>query len=145
MKERNLEAIVVFGVVVVFGVSLLAKLLVSPAFAAGVLFVSSLLYVLTLVWAGGVRAGRDAIERWRERSLPAPVEPVEADDEAASAIEAKAQPSAGTGIGCFMGLALLFGLLAQAAVGILFLLIMYGVVVLIFRHAFGVELWNPFG
>jgi hypothetical protein len=42
-------------------------------------------------------------------------------------------------------MALLSGLLAQAAFGIFSLLVMYGIVVIIFRYAFGVELWNPFG
>ena len=37
----------------------------------------------------------------------------------------------------------LFGL-AQLIAGLFVLTLMYGVVVIIFRYAFGVELWNPF-
>ncbi len=37
----------------------------------------------------------------------------------------------------------LFGL-AQLVAGLFFLTLIYGVVVIIFRYAFGVELWNPF-
>jgi hypothetical protein len=37
----------------------------------------------------------------------------------------------------------LFGL-GQLIVGVFVLTLMYGVVVIIFRYAFGVELWNPF-
>jgi hypothetical protein len=43
-------------------------------------------------------------------------------------------------------LLLLFGMLGlgQLVVGLFVLTLLYGVVVIIFRHAFGVELWNPF-
>lgn len=34
--------------------------------------------------------------------------------------------------------------LVQLVFGIFALTLMYGVVVIIFRYAFGVELWNPF-
>ncbi|SDK42527.1 hypothetical protein [Bradyrhizobium ottawaense] len=34
--------------------------------------------------------------------------------------------------------------LVQAAAGLFCLTLMYGVVVIIFRYAFHVELWNPF-
>jgi hypothetical protein len=37
----------------------------------------------------------------------------------------------------------LFGV-AQLIGGLFVLTLMYGVVVIIFRYAFGVELWNPF-
>ena len=37
----------------------------------------------------------------------------------------------------------LFGLF-QLIAGLFVLTLMYGVVVIIFRYAFGVELWNPF-
>lgn len=37
----------------------------------------------------------------------------------------------------------LFGLV-QLLAGLFVLTLMYGVVVIIFRYAFGVELWNPF-
>ena len=36
-----------------------------------------------------------------------------------------------------------FGLF-QVVAGLFVLTLMYGVVVIIFRYAFGVELWNPF-
>jgi hypothetical protein len=149
MKERTIQAVGIFGIVAVFGSAFLAKFFVSDELTAVVLLVSLFLYVVTLVWILGVPAGRDAIKRWKQRSLPAPAEPVEARAQATSATEAKAQHAAATGIGClggtFIGVALLGGLLAQTALGIVFLLIVYGVVVLIFRYAFGVELWNPFG
>jgi hypothetical protein len=40
----------------------------------------------------------------------------------------------------------MFGLvgLFQLVAGLFALTLMYGVVVIIFRYAFGVELWNPF-
>ena len=34
--------------------------------------------------------------------------------------------------------------LVQLIAGLFFLTLAYGVVVIIFRYAFGVELWNPF-
>ncbi len=34
--------------------------------------------------------------------------------------------------------------LVQFAAGLFVLTLLYGVVVIIFRYAFGVELWNPF-
>lgn len=37
----------------------------------------------------------------------------------------------------------LFGLV-QFVASLFFLTLLYGVVVIIFRYAFGVELWNPF-
>jgi hypothetical protein len=35
--------------------------------------------------------------------------------------------------------------LVRLAFGVVFLLFVYGLVVIVFRHAFGVHLWNPFG
>jgi hypothetical protein len=40
-------------------------------------------------------------------------------------------------------LIVLFGVLRLAA-GLFVLTLIYGVVLIIFRYAFGVELWNPF-
>lgn len=34
--------------------------------------------------------------------------------------------------------------LVQLVGGLFMLTLLYGIVVIIFRHAFGVELWNPF-
>ena len=40
-------------------------------------------------------------------------------------------------------------ILLSAAAGLffmaLYLLLFYGVIVIVFRYAFGIELWNPFG
>jgi hypothetical protein len=46
----------------------------------------------------------------------------------------------------FVGLLAFFGAigLVQLAASMLALTLMYGVVVIIFRYAFHVELWNPF-
>ncbi len=45
-----------------------------------------------------------------------------------------------------VGLLALFGVMGmvQLAAGLFMLALMYGVVVIIFRYAFHVELWNPF-
>jgi hypothetical protein len=46
------------------------------------------------------------------------------------------------GIGTLIGMAI-FGLM-NMAIGLVALAVMYGVVVIVFRYAFHVELWNPF-
>jgi hypothetical protein len=46
------------------------------------------------------------------------------------------------GIGALLGMAV-FGLI-NMAIGLVALAVMYGVVVIVFRYAFHVELWNPF-
>jgi hypothetical protein len=91
MKERTIQAVGILGIVAVFGLAFLAKFFVSDELTIVLFLVSLLLYVVTLVWILGVPVGRDAIKRWKEQSLPAPAEPVEARAQTTSATEAKAQ------------------------------------------------------
>jgi hypothetical protein len=53
------------------------------------------------------------------------------------------QPNQSDGVSTFFAIVGLF--LINAAGSLLFLTLVYGVVVIIFRYAFDVHLWNPFG
>jgi hypothetical protein len=53
------------------------------------------------------------------------------------------QPKQSDGVSTFFAIVVLW--LINAGGSLLFLTLAYGVVVIIFRYAFGVHLWNPFG
>jgi hypothetical protein len=54
-------------------------------------------------------------------------------------------PQSNRSSGVFTLFAIVAFWLINAGAGLLFLTLAYGVVVIIFRYAFGVHLWNPFG
>ncbi len=149
MKEKIL-AVFIYGLIAMFPVGFLASFIVSHGIsigrereardlAAGIFAGSGFLWIGTIAGMMIYAAIRDAMKEGKERaSTPAPTP----DTPTVSTASA-------TGSGClggaFIGMALVSGFLAQAAFGIFSLLVMYGIVVIIFRYAFGVELWNPFG
>jgi hypothetical protein len=107
--------------------------------------------ILLLVLFGLIFGGNFALGLWRAwrggKFLPEP----EPDDDKAvhgdSSPLARLRPDRTFGdlIGSAPAslLSLLMSLLALGF-GLLILLLCYGVVVIVFRYAFGVELWNPF-
>jgi len=150
--QSKIIAVFIYGLIALFPVGFLASFIVSHGISIGrereardmalaifggylAVWIGTL--VVVMVYAGV----RDLKKDWKERAVTRVPSPV-------TSIPKAATPSA-MGIGClggtFIGVAFIGGILVQAALGIFTLLIMYGVVVLIFRYAFGVELWNPFG
>jgi hypothetical protein len=149
MKEKML-AVFIYGLIAMFPVGFLASFIVSHGIsigrereardlAAGIFAGSGFLWIGTIAGMMIYTAIRDVMKYWNEP----------ASTPAATPDPRKVSTALGTGSrylgGAFIGMALVSGLLAQAALGIFSLLLMYGIVVIIFRYAFGVELWNPFG
>ena len=106
--------------------------------AAGIFAGSGFLWIGIIAGMMIYTAIRDVMKYWKERASTS--EPMPDTPKVSTAL---GTASGGLG-GAFIGMALVSGLLAQAALGIFSLLLMYGIVVIIFRYAFGVELWNPF-
>jgi hypothetical protein len=98
-----------------------------------------------LVWVP-IAAGIVALwHRHQDRALdkPAvPLSPATVDEAAATPIKLSHHATTDSAWGCaFVGLAIYW--LVGLAFSALFLIFLYGIVVLVFRHAFGIEL--PFG
>jgi hypothetical protein len=149
MKEKMM-AVFIYGLIAMFPVGFLASFIVSHGIsigrereardlAAGIFAGSGFLWVGTLAGMMVYTAIRDVMKYWKE---PASTPALTTDTPKESTALDTGSGRLG---GAFLGMALLSGLLAQAAFGIFSLLVMYGIVVIIFRYAFGVELWNPFG
>ncbi len=151
--RSKIIAVFIYGLIAFFPVGFLASFIVSHGISNGrereardmavaifggylALWLGTL--VVMMVYAGV----RDLKKDWKDRvvtRVPSLVSPT----------PTTARGPSPTSLGClggtFIGVAFIGGIMVQAALGIFSLLIMYGVVVLIFRYAFGVELWNPFG